>query len=141
MSVLTKKFDEDEMMQMLSELLYAGENITTAIYCIYKDTGFFASNRNVVQGYIALTDTHRIIGWKMSVFNTSPVTLDLENLTKIKITDWLLGQKMIYIETDNGIKNKLKIQYTPKVIGPKFPNQEQNSEIFLEELRAMESKL
>lgn len=141
MSSLTKKFNEEEMLQMLGKLLYTGESITAALYCIYKSTGFFASNRNVIPGYIALTDKYRIIGWKMSIINTSPVTLDLENLTKIKISDWIFGNKLVDIQTNNGVKNEVKFQYAQKISGTKFPNQEKNSEILIEELRAIESKL
>ena len=143
MSVLTTKFNEDEMLNMLGELLYAGESITAALYCIYKDTGFFASNRNVIPGYVALTDRNRLIGYKMNVLGTNPVSLDLEFLKKIKITDWILGNKIIYLCTDDGRKNEVKFQYVQKVIGSqaKFPNQERNSEILLDTLRAMESRL
>ena len=143
MSVLNKKFNEDEMLNMLSELLIGGESIIAALYCIYKDTGFFASNRNVVPGYIALTDRNRLIGYKMGVFGTKPVSLELEYLTKIKLTNWILGNKIVYLCSNDGRKNELKFQYVPKVIGSqsKFPNQERNSEILLEELRARESRL
>ena len=143
MSVLTKKFDEEEMLNMLGELLFAGESITSALYCVYKGTGFFASNRNVIPGYVALTDRNRLIGYKMNVLGTNPVLLDLEFLKKIKITDWILGNKIIYLCTDDGRKNEVKFQYVQKVIGSqaKFPNQERNSEILLDELRAMESRL
>lgn len=143
MSVLKTKFDEDEMLNMLSELLIGGESIITALYCIYKDTGFFASNRRVDPGYVALTDRNRIIGYRMNVFGTKPVSLELEYLTKIKITNFILGNKIIYLRADDGRKNELKFQYVPKVIGSqaKFPNQERNSEILLEELRARESRI
>ena len=143
MSVLSKKFNEDEMLNMLGELLYTGESITAALYCIYKDTGFFASNRNVVPGYVALTDRNRLIGYKLNVFGTKPVSLELDYLTKIKITNWILGNKIVYLCTNDGRKNELKFQYVPKVLGSqmKFPNQERNSDILLDELRARESRV
>ena len=143
MGVLTTKFDEDEMLNMLGELLYAGESITAALYCVYKSTGFFASNRNVVPGYVALTDRNRLIGYKLNVFGTKPVSLELDYLTKIKITNWILGNKIVYLCTNDGRKNELKFQYVPKVLGSqmKFPNQERNSEILLDTLRSIESRL
>ena len=143
MSVLTKKFDEDEMYRMLGELLYADESITTALYCVYKDTGFFASNRHVVPGYVALTDRDRLVGWKMDMFGTKPVSLDLGYLTKVKLTNWIFGNKLVYLCTNDGRKNELKFQYVPSVLGSqaKFPNQERNSDILLDELRARESRV
>ena len=128
---------------MLGELLYAGESITTALYCVYKDTGFFASNRHVSPGYVALTDRNRLIGWRMDILGTKSVSLDFDYLTKIKITNWIFDNKLVYLCTNDGRKNELKFQYVPKVFGSKakFPNQERNSEILLDELKARESRV
>ncbi|MCH5348795.1 MAG: hypothetical protein J1E40_05685 [Oscillospiraceae bacterium] len=141
MSSLTKKFTEEEMMQMLGELLYAGENITAAVYCIYKGTGFFASSSNIIAGYAAITDRNRLIGYKMGLISDSAVSLDLGHLTKMKISNALLGQKIIYIHVNDGKKSEVKFQAAPKVPGSKFPEQERNLEILLDELKARENLL
>lgn len=134
-SSLTKKYNETEMTQMLEELLFAGERIETALYCLYKDTGFFASNRHVTAGYVALTDGNRLIGYKMGLFNTATVSLDMEYLTKIKISNSILGQKIVYMAFNNGEKSEVKFQIAPKIMGSKFPNQQRNMEIMLDMLR------
>lgn len=54
MSYLTKKFNEVEMIQMLKELLNAGKTAETVLYCEYKETGFFASNRHIIPSYVAM---------------------------------------------------------------------------------------
>lgn len=141
MSSLTKKFTEEEMLQMLGELLYSGENIITALYCIYKGTGFFASSSDIIAGYIALTDRNRLIGYKMGLINDSAVSLDLGYLTKMKISNSLFGQKSIYIQVNDGKKSELMLQVASKIPGSKFPEQERNLEILLDELKARQNLL
>ena len=141
LSSLTKKFTEGEMLQMLGELLYAGEHITTALYCIYKGTGFFASSSDIIAGYAALTDQNRLIGYKMGLINDSAVSLDLGYLIKIKISNALLGQKIIYLQVNDGKKSEVKFQIAPKIPGSKFQNQERNLEILLDELRSRQNIL
>ena len=141
MNSLTAKYTEAEMMQILNGLLCEGEHIETAVYCVYKEAGFFASNRQIIAGYAALTDMDRFIGYKMGLLNTAPLTLEMKYLTKIKISNSLLGQKNIYMAFDFGRKYAFKIQIAPKVVGSKFPDQERNTEIMLEKLGAKMSEL
>lgn len=129
------------MLQMLGGLLYSGENITAALYCIYKGTGFFASSSDIIAGYIALTDHNRLIGYKMGLINDTAVCFDLGYLTKMKISNSLFGQKSIYIQVNDGKKSELMFQVAPKIPGSKFPYQEKNLEILLDELRSRQNIL
>lgn len=141
MSYLTQKFNEEEMMKLLGELLYADESIKAAVYCVYKDTGFFASSRHIITGYAAITDKGRFIGYKMDLVSTAAVSFDMQYLTKIKISNVILGQKMVHMEFNNGKKEEVKFQLVPKVGGGKFPDQERYFEIMLDELTARQNLL
>ena len=57
MSSFTKKYTDEEMNSALEALLIGGERLETAVYCLFKQTGFFASNRNIITGYAGITDT------------------------------------------------------------------------------------
>lgn len=50
MSSFTKKYTDEEMNDALEALLIGGERIETAVYCVFKATGFFDSNRRIIAG-------------------------------------------------------------------------------------------
>lgn len=129
---MTLKYSEPQMLSMLGALLLPGAKISTAVYCVYKQTGFFASNRNVIPGYIAICDNGQMIGFKMGILNTAAVSLDMEHITKIKIKKSFFGSKTVYIAFNDGIKHELKFQISPKVYGVNFPNQQTNAQIMLD---------
>ncbi len=136
MNLYTQKYNEEEMMQILSRLLIAGESIKTALYCVYKQTGFFASNRNIIAGYVALTDNDRLIGMKFSTFGSEAVSQYMEYAKKITIKNYPFGQKVVHMIFDDGKKQEVKIQLVPKVVGSKFPEQQKNFDIFMDELNS-----
>lgn len=140
-SVFNKKINEEEMLGMLGQLLLPGESITAAVYCVFHDTGFFASNLNTKYGYVGITDANRLIGWQMGILGMSEFTLDLIFLSKIKITNMILGSKIIYMVFQQDQKTEIKFQCGPKIAGNKFPHQKENVQTLFSELQARHAML
>ena len=141
MSSFTKKYTDEEMNAALGELLIWEEYLETAVYCIFKDTGFFASNRNIIMGYVGITDMGRLLCCKYRTISDEPASYNMEDIIQIKIKPAIFGQKIITIVFDEGKKRTVKFQLAPKIAGSKMPNQEQNAEKLLEILEAKQNKL
>lgn len=141
MSMFTKKYNETEMFEMLSKLLLeSDEYIETAVYCMFKGTGVLGAGDSFT-GYAAITSKNRFIGYQMGILNTAPILLSMDHLVKVKISNALLGQKSVYLEFKGDQTYKVKFQFSSKVYGVKFPNQERNTEIMLEILRSKQNML
>lgn len=141
MSSFTKKYTDEEMNAALGELLIGGERLETAMYCLFKETGFLASNRNIITGYIGVTDMGRLLYCKYGLIADENNAYNMEDIVQIKIKPMIFGQKIITIVFDGGKKHTVKFQFAPKVAGSKLPNQERNAEKMLEILEAKQSKL
>ncbi|MBD5097159.1 MAG: hypothetical protein HDT40_09240 [Lachnospiraceae bacterium] len=141
MSSFTKKYNDEEMNTALGALLMGGERLETAMYCLFKATGFFESNRNVITGYVGITDMGRFVLCKYGLIADENTSYNMEDIVQIKIKPMILGQKIITIVFDDGKKHTVKFQFAPKVAGSKFPNQEQNAKKMLEILDAKQNKL
>lgn len=113
----------------------------TAIFCYFKATGFFDSNRNVITGYVGITDMGRFVLCKYGLIADENAAYNMKDIVQIKIKPMLLGQKIITIVFDDSKKHTVKFQFAPKVAGSKFPNQEQNAKKMLEILDAKQNKL
>lgn len=141
MSSFTKKYTDEEMNAALEKLLIGGERLETAVYCVFKQTGFFASNRNIITGYVGITDMGRLVCCKYYMINDESAAYNMEDIVQIKIKPALLGQKIVTLVFDDGKKRTVKFQLAPKVAGSKLPNQERNTEKMLEILEAKQNKL
>lgn len=141
MSSFTKKYTDEEMNAALGELLIGDERLETAVYCLFKATGFFESNRDVITGYLGITDMGRLVYCKYHVINDESAAYNMEDIVQIKIRPMIFGQKIITIVFDGGKKHTVKFQLAPKVAGSKLPNQERNAEKMLEILEAKQNKL
>lgn len=141
MSNFTKKYTDEEMNAALEKLLIGGERLETAVYCVFKQTGFFASNRNIITGYAGITDMGRLVCCKYYMINDESAAYNMEDIVQIKIKPALLGQKIVTLVFDDGKKRTVKFQLAPKVAGSKLPNQERNTEKMLEILEAKQNKL
>ena len=141
MSSFTKKYNDEEMNAALGELLIGGERLETAMYCLFKATGFFESNRNVITGYVGVTDMGRFVYCKYGLVMDENAAYNMEDIVQIKIRPMILGNKIITIVFNDGKKHTVKFQFAPKVAGSKLPNQEQNAEKMLEILEAKQNKL
>ena len=97
MSSFTKKYNDEEMNAALGEMLIGSEYLETAVYCVFKDTGFFASSRNVIMGYAGITDMGRLLCCKYRTVRDELVSYNMEDIIQIKIKPSLLGQKNITI--------------------------------------------
>ena len=141
MSSFTKKYTDEEMNAALGELLIGGERLETAMYCLFKETGFFASEGSVITGYVGVTDMGRFVFCKYGLIIDESNAYNMEDIVQIKIKPMILGQKIITIVFNDGKKHTVKFQFAPKVAGSKLPNQERNAEKMLEILEAKQNKL
>ena len=144
MSSFTKKYNDEEMNAALGELLIGGERLETAIYGVFKETGFFASIANgsfVIACYVGITDMGRFVYRKYGLITEGSNAYNMEDIVRIKIKPVIFGQKVITIVFDDGKEHTVRFQFAPKVAGSKLPNQEQNAEKMLEILEAKQSKL
>lgn len=141
MSSFTKKYTDEEMNDALEALLIGGERIETAVYCVFKATGFFDSNRRIIAGYVGITDMGRFLCCKYHTINDESVAYNMEDILQIKIKPTIFSQKIVTVVFDDGKKRTVKFQIAPKVAGSKLPNQEQNMEKMLEILEAKQNKL
>lgn len=141
MSSFTKKYTDEEMNAVLGGLLIGGERLETAIYCLFKATGFWESNRDIITGYVGITDMGRLLCCKYHTFNDESAAYNMEDIVRIKIKPMIFGQKVITVVFDDGKKHTVKFQLAPKVAGQKLPNQESNAEKMLEILEAKMNKL
>ena len=135
-SMLTKKFNENEMKAVLGEMLAEGEYIEAAVYCAFKDTGFFASNV-AYPGYAAVTDKNRFICCNYGIINSEAGVKDFDELTKIKISKSLFGQKSVLLKFG---KDEYYFHIAPKVAGSGFPEQSENFEKLVEYLENVKQR-
>lgn len=141
MSSFTKKYTDEEMNNALGELLIGGEHLETAVYCIFKETGFFARNSVITTGYAGITDMGRLLCCKYHIFGDESAAYNMEDIVKIKIKSLIIGQKIVTVVFEGSKKQTVKIQFAPKVAGSKLPNQERNTEKILEIFEAERNKL
>lgn len=132
MSSFTKQYTDEEMNAALGALLSEGESLETAVYCVFKATGFFSSYRQMITGYIGITDKERIVSCKYGVVQDSSAVYNMDDITGVKIQSVILGQSLVTIVFNSDKKQTLKFQVAPKVAGQKLPNQERNAEKLIE---------
>ncbi|MCM1334412.1 MAG: hypothetical protein NC084_00670 [Bacteroides sp.] len=133
--------NEAAMLGALLPLLLSGEGLEAALYCGYKGTGFFASGRSIVTGYIGITDRDRLVGQKTGLLDVSAFAEELKDLKKLKISGALFGQKQVYFLFLGEKKREIKIQIASKVYGNTFPDQEKNFHTFLARLEEKRAAL
>lgn len=138
---LAQVFNESEMTRALQPLLSEGEAVEAAVYCLFKATGFWASNRSIITGYAAITDRDRLIGWKEGFLSESAFTLELKDLKKVRISGTLFGQKKIHLIFFAEKKREVKFQAAFRVYGDRFPDQEKNLKLLLERLEEKRAAL
>lgn len=134
MANLIKSYNEGDMLQMLSRLQYPEESIEAAVYCVFMGTGFFASAYDMIPGYIAVTNANRLIGFQIAPIKTYDFALELNSVSKRKISKGILGSRIIYLEFADYDKSKVRFQVSPRISGKKFPNQPMNLERLVERL-------
>ena len=139
MSMLTEPVSEENMHETLGRLLYPGEEIETAVYCTFRETGFFASNRNTTCGYTALTSAGRMIGHKITFLNSVDFAAEMEMLTKITVKESIFGFYTVHAFFEMPEKRQVKFVLHRKIYGSNtFPNQTKNADTMLDLLKKYE---
>ncbi len=137
MGMFSMKFNEDEMYAVLAGGLRPGEQIVAAVYATFQSTSFLAG-RQTKPGYLALTDGNRLIGVQSGMVSTVPFSAELGFLRKLKCKKGLLGAYTV--ELDNG-EIALKAVASGKIVGAKFPHQQESLQRIAAELEAKQAML
>lgn len=127
MSAFTKKYNETEMNNTLSQLLYPDESIVVAVYCVFINDTFSRYNKTF-SGYVGVTDKKRLVGFKFQFVSDVGILKNLSDLKKIKIKKNIFGQYKVKAIFEEYKKETIIFQMSKKVIGNKFLNQEKNVE-------------
>lgn len=135
---MASQWNEDTMIAALEPMLLPGETMEAWVYVSFYDTGFFAS-RYPSAGYLALTGNGRLVGLKIGLLGSVPVSCDLAAVTKVKIRQSVLqkltNQTEVYLEYFGGQGDgKMKFTLLPKVVGGKLPHQTEHVQRVLDEL-------
>ena len=139
MCMLTEPVNEENMYETLNGLLFSDEKIETAIYCTFRQTGFFASNKSIIYGYVALTSAGRLIGHKITLIDSVDFAFEMDKLTKITVKKSLFGYYTVHTFFETPEKQQLKFLLLRKIYGSnKFPNQTKNADIMLDLLKKYE---
>lgn len=143
-NMISMKFNEDEMLSVLTEQLLPGETLCAAVYCAFSDTGMLAS-RVPVYGYLGITDRSRLIACQAHLSGTQILTADLNFAKKLTVRTPVFGslfkQKEIYAECLGDRTVRLKFTVIRKIAGKKFPNQSENAETLLRLIEEKQQQL
>ena len=125
--IMKRAYDENLMKQSLDTMIFPGEESLCPVYCIIKETGFFARPENLKSGFVSITNTGRILIAEMYFSQRKRYSYGLAYINKLKCKKNIFGQYEINATflIDNK-KNKISLQMAKSVYGGKFPNQSQN---------------
>lgn len=135
------KFTQDFMDEIIGAMLVPGERTECSAYCVFKQTGFWASNKAMYTGFAAATDRGRLLCVRayMGMGNWLRDAFDISAAQKLTIKKSLFGTYTVYAEFPEGDKKRsIKFQISSKVYGCDFPNHEQNAETLLDILKRYE---
>ncbi|MBR6401274.1 MAG: hypothetical protein IKS17_08680 [Firmicutes bacterium] len=139
MSIFDEPVNEANMYKTLGGLLFPDEKIECAIYCLFRQTGFFASNKNITYGYVALTSEQRLIGHKMTVLESLDFAEEMKQLTKITVKESIFGYCTVNAFFETPQRHQLKFLIHRKIYGSSaFPNQTKNADTMLDLLKKYE---
>lgn len=121
------------MNGVLGGMLEPGEELLCPVYCVFKATGFFASNRSMILGYASYTSYGRLLFAKNIFGSWSKEAYFVSDATLLKAKKNIFGQYSAYAEfPGEKRKSAFKFQFSPKVMGCKLPNQENNAHELVE---------
>lgn len=145
MGVMSMKWNEAEMTEVLTLQLMPGEALLAGIYASFVDTSILGSRLPVI-GYVGLTDQGRLLVLQGKMIGSEEFAVDLAFVRKMKIRQNIF-QKLahgrdVYLEYNGGTgSGKLRFVVTQKIAGSKFPHQQENAERILQELELVQQSL
>lgn len=129
------------MNSILEPLLDQGEQNLCPVYGVFKSTSFFASNYMIYPAYITCTNFNRLIvcRYYLTANDWSRESYILPSAQKLKVKKTLLGQYLCQAEfIVGGKKERLKFQISPNILGKKFPDQYNNTQMLISLLETFE---
>lgn len=130
--IMKRAYDENLMNQTLATMIFPGEESLCPVYCIIKETGFFARPENLKNGFVSITNTGRVLVAERFFSQMKRYSYGLTYINNLKYKKNIFGQYEInatfLIENK---KYKISLQMAKSVYVGKFPNQSQNIERML----------
>ncbi len=121
------KFNKQYMESVFQPMLAPGEKSLCPIYCAFKQTGFLASSRSMIVGFVTLTSGARLLIAQHFMGRTETGFAYLPSVKKLKVSKNLFGQTVVEAVFPDGKKDfTVKFQAAPKIIGCDFPDQAEN---------------
>ncbi len=119
------------MHEYLRKAGVQGETYKFPIYCIIKNTSFWASLYDSQRCcYLALSDYRRLLFVEFTMLTGSPVqmgALGFDDILSANVKKTIFGQyKLVFVFSINGKKQKFTFQAAKKVYGTDLNEQEQN---------------
>lgn len=135
------KFDEQYAVNAFNTMLSYDEKSLCPIYCMFKETGFFANPSHMIVGFATITSCGRLlIARYFLVDGLVKNELAISMIKSCKIKKTLFGQYEVEMAFPTQKKDfKLRLQAAPKILGSNFPNQRQNLTQFISILESQSS--
>lgn len=133
------KYNEKTMNEVLNAILLPEEENRCPVYCVFRDTGFFAGNMQ--SGFITCTSNGRLLFARQYITCLDQGALSLSMIKKLKIKRTIFGQYAVSFVFFGEKKDiRLQVQISPWMFIGKdnFPNQARNIETLLSILRRYE---
>ncbi len=134
------KYNQEYMDSVFEPMLVSGEESLCPVYCVFKQTGFWASNSRVSPGFVTCTSDGRFFMARSQLFDMVKRSVILDNVKHMKIKKNLFGQYVIeatFMDVNGDLR--LKFQVARKIWGAKLPNQERNFDELISTLRQYET--
>ena len=125
------KWNTATMHEYLQKAGAPGEPYKYPVYCIIKNTSFFANAYNQQRGcFLALSDYRRLLFVECNTLTCAPIrmgALGFDDIVSANVKKTIFGQYKFVLEfIINGKKQKFTFQAAKKVYASDFTQQEQN---------------
>lgn len=131
--------NSEAMSTAFDHLLMPEEKCLCKIYCVFKEGGFFANSLSTAYGYAACASFGRLLTVRNHIYMLGEQTggvFILDTALKLKVRRLIIGQYVVEGVFPYGKrKYNLNFQFSPKMAGSSFPDQQRNAEIMLSELQ------
>ncbi len=134
------QLNEGYMIGSFFKMLVKDEALLCPVYCMHCQPGLLSAGKGF-WGFATITSMGRMLMIESVLGKEITGSMHLSSMKKLNIKKNLFGQTVIDLFFDNGKDTlKLRLQIAPKIIGCKFPHQEENLNRFVALLQAFHMK-
>ncbi len=134
------QLNEDYMIGSFFKMCIKDETPLCPVYCMHSQPGLLSAGKGF-WGFATITSMGRMLLIESVLGKEVTGSMLLSSMKKLNIKKNLFGQTVIDLFFDNGKDTlKLRLQIAPKIIGCKFPHQEENLAKLVATLQAFHMK-